>query len=115
MQNPTVFQNHMSLRVFDTQRGVQGMESICEIWHYLALLFPQCGPSHVLVFIVINMIVLFFDHIQKKIPSGLDPIYSRFLYGTFLPVSFLPLFDMGESLEECEGDLFPVEKIWIEK
>jgi hypothetical protein len=72
---------------------------------------PQCGPSHVLVFIVINRVILFLDRIHKKIPSGLDPIYSRFLCGTFLPVSFPPMFDMGESLEECEGDLFPVEKI----
>jgi hypothetical protein len=55
------------------------------------------------------MIVLFFDHIHKIIPSGLDPIYSRFLCGTFLPVSFLPMFDMGERFEECKGDLFPAE------
>jgi hypothetical protein len=41
----------------------------------------------------------------------LGPIYSIFLCGTFLPVSFPPMFDMGESLEECEGDLFPVGKI----
>jgi hypothetical protein len=110
MQSPTVFQNQMSLRVFDTQLGAQGMESICELRHCLALLLPQCGPSHVLVFIVINRVVLFLDRIHKKIPSGLDPIYSRFLCGTFLPVSFPPMFDMGESLEECEGDLFPVGK-----
>jgi hypothetical protein len=59
-----------------------------------------------LVFIVINRIVLFFDCIHKKIPSGIDPIDSRFLCETFLPVSFPPMFDTGESLEECEGDLF---------
>jgi hypothetical protein len=86
------------------------MESICELQHCLALLLPQCGPSHVLVFIFINRAVLFFDHIHKKIPSGLDPIYSRCLCGTFLPVSFPPMFDMGESLEECEGDIFRVRK-----
>jgi hypothetical protein len=99
----------MSLRVFDTHLGAQGMEIICELQHCLALLLPQCGPSHVLVFIVINKIVLFFDRIHKKIPSGLDPIYSRFLCGTLIPVSFPPMFDMGESLEECEGDIFPVD------
>jgi hypothetical protein len=54
---------------------------------------------------------LFLDRIHKKIPSGLDPIYSIFLCGTFLLVSFPPMFDMGESLEECEGDIFPVRKI----
>jgi hypothetical protein len=87
------------------------MEIICERGHYLALLLPQCVPFHVLVFIVINMVVFFLDRIHKKIPSGLDPIYSRFLYGNFLPVSFPTMFDMGERLEECEGDLFLVEKI----
>jgi hypothetical protein len=102
-------QNQMSLKVLDTQLGAQGMENICKLRHCLALLLPQCGPSHVLVFIVINKIVLFFDHIHKKIPSGLGPIYSKFLRGTLLLESFPPIFDMGESLEECEGDLFPVE------
>jgi fucose permease len=57
------------------------------------------------------MIVLFFDHIHKKIPSGLNPIYSIFLCGTFLPISFPPIFYMGEILEECEGDIFPIRKI----
>jgi hypothetical protein len=37
--------------------------------------------------------------------------YFRLLYGTFLPVSFPPMFDMGESLEESEGDLFPIRKM----
>jgi hypothetical protein len=59
----------------------------------------------------INRVILFLDRIHKKIPSGLSPIYSIFLCGTFLPVSFPPMFDMGESLEECECDLFPLEKI----
>jgi hypothetical protein len=85
------------------------MESFCELRHYLALLLPQCGPSHVLVFVVINRVVLFLDCIHKKIPSGIDPIYSRFLCGTFLLVSFRPMFDIGESLEEYKGDLFLVE------
>jgi hypothetical protein len=62
-----------------------------------------------MVFIVINRIVLFFDRIHKQIPSGLNPIFSRFLCGNFLPVIFPPMFYMGESLEECEGNLFPVD------
>jgi hypothetical protein len=111
MQSPMVFQNHIPLRVFDTQLDVQGMESICELWHYLGLLLRQCGPSHVLVFIVINKVILFLDHIHKNIQSGIGPIYSKFLCGTLLPVSFPPMFDMGESPEECEGDIFLVEKI----
>jgi hypothetical protein len=106
MQSPTLFQNQTSLGDFYTQLGAQGMESICKLHHYLALLLSQCGPSHVLVFIVINRVVLFLDHIHKKIPSGLDPIYSRFLCGTFLLVSFPPMFDMEKRLEECEDDHF---------
>jgi hypothetical protein len=106
-----IFQNQMSLEVLDTHLGVQGIEIICEIRHRLALLLMQCGPSHVPVFIVINRIVLSFDRIHTKIISGLDPIYSRFLCGTFLPVSLPPMFDMGESLEECEDDIFPIGKI----
>jgi hypothetical protein len=54
---------------------------------------------------------LFLYHIHKKIPSGFNPIYSRLLYGTLLPISFPPMFDMGESLKECEGDIFLVGKI----
>jgi hypothetical protein len=57
------------------------------------------------------MVILFLDHIQKKIPSGIDPIYSRIICGDLLPVSFPPMFDMGERLKECEGDIFLVEKI----
>ena len=98
----------MPLGVFDTYLGAQGMEGIGEIQNFLAPLLPQCGPSHVLVFIVTNRVILFLDRIHKKIPSGLDRIYSRILYGTLLPVIFPPMFDMGESLKECEGDLFLV-------
>jgi hypothetical protein len=87
------------------------MEGIGELWHYLAPLLLQCGPSHVLVFIVSNKVILFLDHIHKKIPSGIDPIYSRLLCGNFLLVSFPPMFDMGERLKEWEGDLFPIRKM----
>jgi hypothetical protein len=51
-------------------------------------------PSHVLVLIVSNRIILFLYHIHKKVPSGLRPIYSIILCGTLLPVSFTPIFDM---------------------
>jgi hypothetical protein len=54
---------------------------------------------------------LFLYHIHKKIPSGLSPIYSRLLCGTFLPVSFPPMFDMREILKECEGHHFSVREI----
>jgi hypothetical protein len=47
----------------------------------------------------------------KKIPSGIDPIYSIFIHGNFFLESFPPMFDMGEILEECKDDLFHVRKI----
>jgi hypothetical protein len=42
---------------------------------------------------------------------GFDPIYYRLLCGNFIPVSFPPMFDMGESLKESEDDIFSVGKI----
>jgi hypothetical protein len=87
------------------------MEGIGELWNCLAPLLLQCGPSHVLVLIVANRVILFLYCIHKKIPSGLDPIYSKLICGTLLLVSFPPMFDMGEIFKECEGDLFPVGKI----
>jgi hypothetical protein len=73
MQSPTVFQNQMSLKVFDTQLGAQGMENICEIRHCLVFLLSRCGPLHVLVFIVINRVVFFLDHIHTKNPKWARP------------------------------------------
>ena len=101
----------MSLGVFDTQLGAQGMEGIGEIWNCFAPLLPQCGSSHVLVLIVANRVILFLYRIHKTIPSGIGPIYSRLLCGNFLPVIFPPMFDMREIFKECEGDLFFVRKI----
>ena len=71
----------------------------------------QCGPSHLLVFIVVNRVIAFLDRIHKKIPSGIEPIYSRLLCGTLLLVSFPPIFDKRERFKECEGDILFVRKI----
>jgi hypothetical protein len=87
------------------------MEVIGELWNCLAPFLPQCGPSHVLVLIVTNRVILLLYYVHKKIPSGLGPIYSRLLCGNFLPVSFPPMFDMREIFKECEGDRFSVKKI----
>jgi hypothetical protein len=87
------------------------MEGIGELWNRLSPLLSQCGPSHVLVLIVFNSVILFLYCIHTKIPSGLDPIYSILPCGNMLPLSFPPMFEMGESLEEREDDLFSVEKI----
>jgi hypothetical protein len=54
---------------------------------------------------------LFLDGIHKKISSGFNLKHSRILYGIFLTVSFQPIFDMGDNLEECKGDLFSIGKI----
>jgi fucose permease len=77
----------------------------------LAPLLPQYGPSHVLVVIVSNRIILFLDCIHKKNLKWARSHIFQTLCGTFLPVSFPPIFDMGESLKECKGDIFPVGKI----
>jgi hypothetical protein len=86
------------------------MEGIGELRNCFGPLLPQCGPSHVLVLIVANRVILFLYYIHKKIPSGIDPIYSRLLCGTFLLLSFPPMFDMRERFKECEGDIFFVRK-----
>jgi len=86
------------------------MEGICELRHYLAPLLTQCGPSRVLVVIVSNRVILFLDGIHKKVPSGLDPKYSRLLCVFFLIVSLPPIFDMGDNLQEHKGDIFPIRK-----
>jgi hypothetical protein len=70
----------------------------------------QHGPYHVLVIIVFHRIILFLDHIHKKNSSGITPKYSRLLCGIFLPVSFPPMFDKGESLKENKDDLFSIGK-----
>jgi hypothetical protein len=92
----------MSLRVFNTQLGAQSMEGIGELQHCLAPLLRQRGPSHALVFIVANRVILFLDRIFKKISRGLDPIYSKLICGTLLPVSFPPMFDMGGALRSVK-------------
>jgi hypothetical protein len=87
------------------------MEGIGELKNFLAPLLPQCGPSHVLVLIVANRVILFLYRIHKKIPSGLDPIYSRILYGNLLPVSFPPMFDMGRALRSAKV-IFSLSEKW---
>jgi hypothetical protein len=71
----------------------------------------QLGPSHVLFFIVSKTVILFLDHINKNISSGINPIYSILLCDNILLIGFPPMFNMGESLQEYEGDLFPIRKI----
>ena len=99
----------MLVRVFDTHLGTQGMEGIGELQHYLAPLFLQCGPSHVLVVIFSNNVILFLDDIYEIFPSGFGLKHSIPLYGNLLALSFPPIFDMGDILNEHKGDIFPIE------
>jgi hypothetical protein len=41
--------------------------------------------------------------------------YYRFLYGPFLRVSIPPVLNMGDDLEECKSNIFPVRKIMDKK
>jgi hypothetical protein len=72
MHTTAVLENHMSLRIFDAHLGVQGMEDIGELWNCLVSLLLQCGPSCIQVVITSNMVVLFFNSIPKRTPSGCD-------------------------------------------
>jgi hypothetical protein len=101
----------MLFEAFDSHIGAQSMEGVGEMHNFFSPLLPQCGPSHALVLIVSNKVMSFLCCIHKKVPSGLDPIYSRLLCGNFLPVSFPPMFDMGEIFKEWEGDIFPTREI----
>jgi hypothetical protein len=100
----------MPLRLFYTHLCAQGMEGICELWHYLFPLLTHYGPSHVLVIIVFNRVILFLDGIHKKIPNGFSLKHSKLLCGIFLTVISPPNFDMGDILKERKGDIFHVEK-----
>jgi hypothetical protein len=111
MQTVMVFEHQMSFRVFDTQFGVHGMENIGEIWYCLVPFLMQGGPYCVLVLVASNMVVLFFNGIPEGIPCGGDHKYCRFLYGPLLRVSIPPVLNMGDDLEECKSNIFPIEKI----
>jgi hypothetical protein len=62
----------MSLQIFDTQLGAQGMEDIWEIWHWLISLLPQCGPFGIQVIITSERVVLFLNSIPEGFPGGHD-------------------------------------------
>ena len=83
-----VFQNQMSFRVLDTQLGVQGMEGIGELRNCLAPLLLQCGPSHVLVLIVANRVILFLYRIHKKNPKWARPHIFQTPLWKFAPSKF---------------------------
>jgi hypothetical protein len=62
----------MSLKIFVTHIGVQGMEDICELWHCLVSFLPQCGPFCVQAIITSDGVVIFLNRIPKGFPGGHD-------------------------------------------
>jgi hypothetical protein len=109
-----VFEHQMSFRIFDTQLGVQCMEYICELWHYLVPFLSQCGPSHVMVIVASNRVVLFLNTIPEIIPSWVTANIG-FLSGLFLTKSLPPILDMGDGLKDCKGNIFSFGKIMDRK
>jgi hypothetical protein len=115
MQTTVVFENQMSLRVFDTQLGAHGMENIGEIWYCLVPFLTQGGPSSVLVLAASNIVVLFFNDIPEGIPCRGNQKYCKFLYIPLLRLSVPPVLNMGDDLEECKSNFFPIRKIMDRK
>jgi hypothetical protein len=87
------------------------MQNIGEIWYCLVPFLMQHGPSCVLVIVASNRVVFFFNGIPEGIPCGGDHKYFILLYGPFLRVTIPPVLNMGDNLEECKSNIFPVGKI----
>jgi hypothetical protein len=75
MKIVAIFEHQMSLRVFDTQFGAQGMENISEIAYCLVHFLTQGGPSGVIVLVAFNRVVMFFNGLPKGIPCRGDHKY----------------------------------------
>jgi hypothetical protein len=71
-QTTAVLEHQMSLRIFDTQLGAQGMEDICELWHCLSPLLSQCGPFCIHVVITSDRVLLFLNNIREGLPGEWD-------------------------------------------
>lgn len=86
------------------------MENIREKWECLVPFLMQRGPSCVLVLVASNRLILLFNGMPEGIPCGGEHKYCIFLYGPFLKVSIPLVLNMGDGLEECKSNLFPVKK-----
>jgi hypothetical protein len=115
MQTTALFEYQMSLTVFDTQFDAQCMENIGEILYCLVPFLMQGVPSSVMVLVASNSVVLFFNGILEGIPSKGDCKYCRSLYGPLLKVSIPLVLNMGDGLEECKSNIFPIGKIVDQK
>jgi hypothetical protein len=72
MQIITILEHQMSLRIFDTQLGAQGMEDIFELGHFLVSFLSQCGPFCIQVIITSKRVVLFLNIIPEGLPDDHD-------------------------------------------
>jgi hypothetical protein len=72
MQSTVILEHQISIQIFDTHLGAQGMEDICELWHFLVSFFPQCGPFGIQVVITSDKVVLFLNSIPEGFPGGHD-------------------------------------------
>jgi hypothetical protein len=72
MQTAVILEHHMSLRIFDTQLGVQGMEDICELGYCLVSFLQQYVPFFVEVVKTSNRVVLFLNNIPERILGDCD-------------------------------------------
>jgi hypothetical protein len=59
----------MSLKIFDTQIGTQGMKDICELENCLFSFLQQCGPFCIQVVITSDRVVLFLNDICEGFPG----------------------------------------------
>jgi hypothetical protein len=91
------------------------MENIGEIWYCVVPFLTHGGSFGVLVLVASNRVVLFFNGIPEGIPCRGNYKYCIFLYGPLLRVSVLPILNMGDALEECKSNLFPIKKIVDQK
>jgi hypothetical protein len=110
-----VIHHQISFRLLYTQLIVQSMEYIFGIWYYLFPFLLQCGPYCILVIVVSNRVVFFLDNIPKRIRSGGDDRYCRFISGPFLTVSFPPILNMGDKLKCLKSNIFSIEKVMDRK
>jgi hypothetical protein len=65
-------------------------------------------PSRVLVTIVSNNVELLLEGINKGHPSEPYPECHRLMFVMSFPVTFPPIFDIGEGFKESKGDIFKV-------
>jgi hypothetical protein len=72
MQSTVILEHQISLRIFNTHLGVQGMEDICEVWHSLVSFLPQCGPFGIQVVITSDRVLLFLNSIPEGFLGGHD-------------------------------------------